>query len=82
MSSKLTSTSYTTLCDEVVAVLLTARERARQIFERELAAAYWQVGQLSLAHLLTHGGRLRARKVVRQVALGKMQLEVWLDGRQ
>ena len=61
MSSKLTPTSYTTLRDEVVAVLLTAREHARQIVERELAAAYWQVGQLLHAHLLTHGGRLRAR---------------------
>ena len=33
---------------------MTARERARQIVERELAAAYWQVGQL--LHARTAGG--------------------------
>ena len=55
MSFKLTPTSYTTLRDEVVAMMLTG-----QIVKRELVAAYWQVGQLLLAHLFMHGGRIRA----------------------
>ena len=55
MSSKLTPTSYTTLRDEVVAVLLTAREHARQIVERELAAAYWLSGA-TVARAFTYAG--------------------------
>ena len=61
---------YTALRDEVVEILLTARERARQIVERELAAAYWQVGQLLHAHLSAQGGRAaKGEQVVQQLAV-------------
>lgn len=67
MSTKLRP--YTTLCDEAVELLLTTRQRARQIVERELAAAYWHVGRLLDAHLQTHGGRAaKSEEVVRQLA--------------
>ncbi len=69
MNTKLTLSTYVALRDEIVEVLLGARERARQIVEREIATAYWEVGHLLHVHLAAHGKRASyGEQVVEQLA--------------
>ncbi len=69
MSSNLTPSPYATLRQEITAVLLASREKARQLVEREIASAHWEVGRLLNAHLEAHGTRAHyGEQVVQQLA--------------
>lgn len=69
MPTDLTPSAYATLRQEITQVLLSAREKSRQIVEREMTSAYWLVGQLLDAHLNAHGTRAHyGEQVVQQLA--------------
>ena len=57
MSTQLVTTDYPALCEEVVRLLLSGRQRAQQAVEREKAQTYWEVGRVLHAHVLTYKER-------------------------
>jgi endonuclease YncB( thermonuclease family) len=69
MPTNLTPSPYATLRQEITEVLLASRAKARQLVEREIASAHWEVGRLLNTHLETHGTRAHyGEQVVQQLA--------------
>jgi hypothetical protein len=57
MTDQLILTTYDALRTEIVQILATGQERARQAVEREKAQAFWEVGRLLHVHLQENGER-------------------------
>jgi hypothetical protein len=57
MTEQLIPTTYDALRTEIVQILATGQERARQAVEREKARAFWEVGRLLHLHLKDYGER-------------------------